>query len=44
MIAILSIAGAAAVAGLAYRYGAEDRPFFNEQPESSLERHRRGII
>jgi hypothetical protein len=40
MIVLLSLAGAAAVAGLAHRYGAEDRPVFNEQPESFRDRDR----
>jgi hypothetical protein len=31
MIALLSIAGAVAVAGLAHRFGAEDRPGFDER-------------
>jgi hypothetical protein len=34
MIIVASIIGAAAIAALSVKYGAETRPFFDERPES----------
>ncbi|HEU4656177.1 MAG TPA: hypothetical protein VFR97_01565 [Capillimicrobium sp.] len=42
MIALASIAGAVVVAALAHRYGAEDRPVFNERLETHHDA--RGLI
>jgi hypothetical protein len=39
LILILSIAGTAAVGALATRYGAEQRPGFDERPESRSPHH-----